>query len=382
MQYEVQSLQEKARQVIPVVRLETQAKQKFEQLQASNAGADIGYKDLLLLELLAWFKDSFFHWVDAPLCDHCSSATESVGSAVPNEEEHRNGATRVESYKCSTCLQYTRFPRYNNPGRLLETRRGRCGEWANCFTLCCIAMGLETRHVLDWTDHVWSEVWSDSQQRWLHVDPCEKACDKPLMYESGWGKKLTYVIAFSKDDIQDVTWRYSAKHQEVLSRRQECSELWLVQTVLRLRKDKQANLPLARKQALQTRLVRELVDFLAEKTAGEGESGIGRQSGSLAWRTARGEMGQAAAAAVTITPEPAEITASSIQLQYNCSTDTYHRPAANISVKGWQSLVCEAKNVFRKEEKDWKMCYLARTEGSDSASVLWKFDLSGMILSL
>ena len=78
--------------------------------------------------------------------------------------------------------------------------------------MCC-------RYVLDHTDHVWSEVYSQSQGRWLHADCCENKMDSPLMYEHGWGKKLTYVIAFSKDEVVDVTWRYTCKQQELLRRR-------------------------------------------------------------------------------------------------------------------------------------------------------------------
>jgi peptide-N4-(N-acetyl-beta-glucosaminyl)asparagine amidase len=108
--------------------------------------------------------------------------------------------------------------------------------------------------VLDWTDHVWSEIYSKSQKRWLHIDPCEAALDKPLVYEHGWGKKLTYVIAFSHEEIVDVTWRYSSNHKEVLNRRNECAEGWLVQLLSRMSKQRQHNMSIVRKNELELRL--------------------------------------------------------------------------------------------------------------------------------
>lgn len=66
--------------------------------------------------------------------------------------------TWISCFRCKICASETEFSRYTNPESLLYTRRGRCGEWANCFTLICRAVGFDARLVYDKTDHVWTEV--------------------------------------------------------------------------------------------------------------------------------------------------------------------------------------------------------------------------------
>jgi len=207
--YEDPLNREKALRVIPVDDLTQIAEAKWNSCAGAEEGSPLDtstVRDLLLLELLRWFKEEFFTWTDKPICPICSKVTQlisSTGNVTP--EERRKSASRVEVYTCSTCSggeEIVRFPRYNDPVVLLETRTGRCGEWANCFALICRAMNFEIRHVTDWSDHVWLEVFSTAKNRWLHCDPCENKCDTPLLYERGWGKEIAYVIAVSHDDIQ------------------------------------------------------------------------------------------------------------------------------------------------------------------------------------
>lgn len=189
--------------------------------------------------------------------------------------------------------------RYNDPGKLLETRKGRCGEWANVFTLCCRALQLDTRLVVDWTDHVWNEYFSQQKQRWVHLDCCEAAYDKPMLYEAGWGKKLTYAVAFDKHGVTDVTRRYTRDWQGVLSRRREAGEEWLVR---HLRERSQVLRQDGDEDVLQLALRDAQEETELDSTIGQGLSPEdtalpGRTTGSEEWRLSRGEVGNAAAPA-------------------------------------------------------------------------------------
>ncbi|KAK7898380.1 hypothetical protein WMY93_019233 [Mugilogobius chulae] len=384
MVYENPELQHKARSCIPHQQMSSTAQKKMEETKEADPDCKLAQEDFVVLELLRWFKQDFFSWVDCLPCSRCGGKTHNSGSLSPSTEDLRWGAQRVENHFCQTCQLSNRFPRYNNPEKLLETRRGRCGEWANCFTLCCRAMGLEARYIWDSTDHVWTEVYSPSQRRWLHCDSCENVCDKPLLYEMGWGKKLSYILAFSKDQVVDVTWRYSCKHPEVLSRRTRVQEAWLLHTINSLNTTRQQSLSPQRKKELTERLLVELVEFISPKKAKPGELG-GRNSGSLAWRLARGETkapdseSSTKSAGFVFTPTDKERSDKLLHIRYNVSTDQYCRVSNDSEViAGWEQCVWERETVFRKEEKDWQMVYLARTEGSSVGKVSWRFDFSSV----
>uniref|UniRef100_A0A8D2GQY3 Peptide-N(4)-(N-acetyl-beta-glucosaminyl)asparagine amidase n=1 Tax=Urocitellus parryii TaxID=9999 RepID=A0A8D2GQY3_UROPR len=325
--YENPVLQEKALTYIPVKELKRKSQEKLSRARKLDKGTNISDEDFLLLELLHWFKEEFFHWVNNIVCSKCGGQTRSRNkSLLPNDDELKWGAKNVEDHYCDTCQLSNRFPRYNDPEKLLETRCGRCGEWANCFTLCCRALGFEARYVWDYTDHVWTEVFSPSQQRWLHCDACEDVCDKPLLYEIGWGKKLSYVIAFSKDEVVDVTWRYSCKHEEVISRRTEIKEELLRETINGINKQ--------RKEAL----------FI---------------------------------------PSESEKISKQLHLCYNIVKDHYVRVSNNNqTISGWENGVWKMESIFRKVETDWNMVYLARKEGSSSAYVSWKFECGSVGLKV
>jgi hypothetical protein len=59
--YEDPALQAKARASMPIDQLKEKAQQ-------SNESENLDFNDRLLLELLHWFKSSFFRWTNAPEC--------------------------------------------------------------------------------------------------------------------------------------------------------------------------------------------------------------------------------------------------------------------------------------------------------------------------
>jgi len=252
-------------------------------------------------KLLKFFKTEFFRWVNQPSCEGCSKndKMKCIGMRGSVTSEERIGmASTVERYVCEHCGgRETPFPRMNNPRTLMQWRKGRCGEWANCFCALAVSAGFATRFVIDLTDHVWGEIYSPDQKRWIHCDPCENAFDAPLMYESGWNKSLSWVFAFESGGFcKDVTRRYSRKWDPpMLERRIRYASMQLTQ-ILTARAPRffivQSEVDEFQACVEQTLPeTKKKKEAEAEEAKLKPEEARGRISGSEEWRKARGEFG-------------------------------------------------------------------------------------------
>ncbi|CCG81868.1 Peptide-N(4)-(N-acetyl-beta-glucosaminyl)asparagine amidase [Taphrina deformans PYCC 5710] len=261
---------------------------------SQESDQSLGYQDHLIKALLKWFKEEFFQWINAPSCSSCGSETEGLGSCAPDSSEQQNGAGRVELYRCKTNQTHVeRFPRYDSPGKLLTWRKGRCGEFANCFTLLCIALGSRARWVYNYEDHVWTEVYSTKLQRWVHCDACENAWDSPLIYAVGWGKKMSHCVAFSSSGAQDVSRRYIREASQRLASKVPGE---VMDTAIRDINQRLRSLVTQEERSLyikeDTAELAELEGLMHRPTATVNTSEThARESGSTSWKEERGENG-------------------------------------------------------------------------------------------
>ena len=374
---------EEAKDLVPIARL---LQDNIEMLEEPD------YKDRLLTLVVDWFANEFFSWFEVPGCEKCSSQM-IFYKREPNAERKL-----VEHYKCQqeTCDFVYQFIRHNEPYILLKTRRGRCGEWANCFMTILRALDYETRIVFDSTDHVWNEVWSSVKERWLHVDPCENIVDEPLLYEVGWSKKLEYCIAFGQHEVLDVTRRYCIKYnEETVSRRTQCDERWLEQYLNRLTEDR---LKIASSKELQEASWdrrRKDIEFLRNLSMTERKIPTkgqisGRKTGSIQWRIERGEYSPSLRKQFVINvssngeegaknDDDDDERSSLFELSYDCDKNIYS--FGNQTKKGFSTMTYEYENVDFKYERDWKTSYLARYETCpcDKVGMIkWRFGLTDL----
>lgn len=124
----------------------------------------------------------------------------------------------------------------------------------------------------------------------VHCDSCENSFDNPLLYEKGWGKKLTYVIAFGDFDVKDVTRRYSENISELIPRRTSTTEARLSFHMMNFTREKRFGVSESLLKECESRDLQELKELETVPKI-DWKLMVGRQSGSIEWRLDRGEMG-------------------------------------------------------------------------------------------
>ncbi len=247
----------------------------------------------LLSGLCRWFQKNMT-WVNEPPCEVCEvkdhMKLQHVRQAM-SAKEREGKASRVEVYECATCLTSTSFARYNCVRTLWKERRGRCGEYANLFGFLCSSMGMTVRYILDSTDHVWVEVLGN-QNRWIMADGCEGQIDQPGMYEQGWGKKnLNCILAFHANThaVTDVTPRYTRQYSTLVL---QPHRQILKQLITQYNNQKNIDMNKEPCDQFEQQYFTYLMTHNPPLTWQPHEyTNQGRQSGSLAWRALRHELG-------------------------------------------------------------------------------------------
>lgn len=264
--------------------------------------------DQLVKELLKWFKEDFFKWVNKLDCNKCGNSNQDkiqgITPVKPYKSEHYSGkASIVERYQCLDCKSINEFPRYNDICTLLKTRKGRCGEWNNCFIAILRSLDVDVRYIWNAEDHVWCEYYSDKQRRWIHLDSCENSYDEPMLYNVGWGKKMSYVFAIGPSYIIDVSTKYIDQTKPELQLPRNKAGQSHIQSML-IYTNSVKIMKLNKSEALKvtsqliadvksTSLVHGNTNAVhSEQDTNRGDNMKPRQSGGANWTKARGEAGQ------------------------------------------------------------------------------------------
>ncbi|CAM9424128.1 unnamed protein product [Chrysoparadoxa australica] len=174
-----------------------------------------------LQHLCEWFRQEFPYYYG--VCGRCNSPDTSsfVGFISSSPQERKFKASRTELYYCKTCQAVTHFPRFGLTSKVLETRRGRCGEYTAVMLRFLEGLGYRCKWVVNRGGHMWCEAMVKG--RWVHVDPCEASVDDNQLYER-WGRDLTYVLGFTRSEVQDVTSSYTSNFEKAKERRDLCEQ--------------------------------------------------------------------------------------------------------------------------------------------------------------
>lgn len=142
------------------------------------------------------------------------------------------------------------------------------------------------------------QYYSPSLSRWIHVDPSEGKTNQPLLYSIGWGKKMSYIIAFGLSGAQDVTLGYHLS-DTLPSGRNSMTERELQAALEEVTRRRRAGCERGERETLEEEdKAQELWLMNVEGRREEEEerkrregSLTGRESGAREWRESRQEDG-------------------------------------------------------------------------------------------